>query len=353
MTAAVSVIIPHLNRSSLLRAAVDSVLRTEVQAVEILVVDDGSSPDEWAAIQSLENERVRIFRRETGPRGPSACRNLGVSKSASEFLIFLDSDDILAPWCVEKRLQVAFSDRLTDCWVFPVLLFDERPGDKSTLWNRMDGDADDAMRFVRSDPPWHTSSPLWRKSSFLRLGGFDEAIIYGDDSDLHLRAILTGMKIRKFPEALPDVFVRRSSAPRITNSLNAELLASRLTRLTVGTRLLRSSPAYGKYLRAWSGQYFMEGEFLLFNDTRPLESLQNLFSVWRRDAPTSDGLFRAARLYLILAARARERAYMAVRVLRRAMMAALPPEFFPSGSCFQEALVSPETMQQIQSNLHS
>ncbi len=352
MIPTVSIVIPHFDRSELLGAAVSSVFESGYHDVEVVIVDDGSVADEWERVQRLEGERVRVLRRESGPKGPSRCRNLGVLASRAEFVVFLDSDDVLAPWCLHQRMHEAMNDSTADCWVFPVMLFNNTPGDRNALWNRL-SDNDDAMRFVRSDPPWHTSSTLWRKSTFTALDGFDEQLIYGDDSDLHLRALLGGVVFRKFPNALPDVFVRRSAARRITNSLDDALLESRLQRLSSGSRFLASSPSYQRYLEAWKGQYFMEGEFLLFNVDSPLPALKKLLIHWKRELPPSPATILVAEAYFGVATRTRDTAYLLLRIARKAAMAILPRDFFPQAGAFENEPISEESMNGIRSRLQS
>jgi hypothetical protein len=350
VTARVSVIIPHFNRSDLLQQAVASTLLSNYRDFEIIVVDDGSSPEEWSRIKSLESDRVRVLRRKGGMKGPSRCRNEGASESTGNFLLFLDSDDLLAPWCVSERVSAAAAEPVADCWVFPVLLFEEEPGDTNVLWNRLDLVSDDGMRFIRADPPWHTSSPLWKKSAFTALGGFNERLIYGDDSDLHLRAIIEGHRIRKFPDAVPDAFVRRSSAPRITNTLDAGTIASRLTRLSAGARLLTNARNKA-YSDAWEGQYFMEGEFLLFNVANPAKAVSDLLETWVRDYPRPNFRRTLARAYFSVVLRSQDHAYFVVRLARRALMLLLPAEYFPSRGEFENALASPGSMRILRDRL--
>jgi glycosyltransferase involved in cell wall biosynthesis len=245
------------------------VLASTKRNSEVIVVDDGSSQAEWESAQKLGGERVRVLRRADGKKGPSRCRNIGVRESSSEMIVFLDSDDLMSSWCIETRLGAAATAPEADLWVFPVLLFNEVPGDRDVLWNSMSDEWEPSARFLRSDPPWHTSSPLWKKSAFLRIGGFNEELMYGDDSDLHYRALHLGLTARLFADMLPDIFIRRSTVPRITNSLTADLIASRLQRLREGARFLRTSPRHPAHAAIWEGQYFVEAEFLLFNDAQP------------------------------------------------------------------------------------
>jgi glycosyltransferase involved in cell wall biosynthesis len=349
----VSIIIPHYNRSRLLKEAVTSVLASRYSAVEVIIVDDGSSNDEFTNASALAGDKVRVIRRDGGKKGPSRCRNVGAAESAGELIIFLDSDDVMAPWCITERLdqRTLLSD--ADCWVFPVLIFSSTPKDAKYLWNDLDTDDDDALRFARSDPPWHTSSVLWKKSAFLRIGGFDENLLYGDDSDLHLRAVLSGLGVCKFPEALPDVFVRRSSEPRITNSESAELLQSRLERLSAGTRFLRTSPRLAPYLPVWAGQYFMEGEYLLFNMNDPGPMLSRLLDVWKHDAPGPQQWYFLARAYFTAAVTLRDKAYFGVRIGRRIAKVVFPEAFFPRAGGFESAVPGEQTISVVRQMLRS
>ena len=331
--ALVSIIIPHFNRAQLLAETIDSVRRQSYGDWEVIVVDDGSDNAEWLSIQSLADEQIRFVKRTDGQKGPSRCRNLGVAESHGDYIMFLDSDDLLAPWCLSLRLQSAAELPDHDLWVFPVMLFEEAPGDLSVCWNRLDGD-EDLERFLRSDPPWHTSSPLWRRDAFNRVGGFNEAVMYGDDADLHVRALLNGVDYVKHPEMLPDVFVRRSAASRITNSLDPSILQSRLIRLEEGSRALCAAGVKGEMRRIWEGQYFVEGEFLLFNNERPGPGIHRVLNAWCMEYQPS--LFRKLLVkgYFGIAQATRSRFYLALRLARRSVMRMLPRAFFPRGGGF-------------------
>ena len=345
----VSVIIPHYNRSKLLAETVESVLKSSEPDFEVIIVDDGSDSDEWAAVQEFTSDKVRVVRRTDGPKGPSRCRNLGAQESAAELLIFLDSDDVMAPWCLSARLAASNRDQDKDLWIFPVLLFNTRPGDLDVLWNLMESETDSSKRFLLSDPPWHTSSPLWRKAAFSSIGGFNEHVIYGDDADLHYRALRTNLRMAACT-GLPDIFVRRSSASRITNSLTSELIASRLQRLRQGTIFLDASNAPDDHKDIWAGQYFTEAEFLIFNGGQVSE-IDAVMDAWIYDCSPSTIRKSLVQSYAAIAKTFRDKAYLLVRIARRAAMLFLPPEYFPTGGTFHQVKATTSEMQTLKHRL--
>lgn len=102
----VAVVIPTFNRAGLLPRAVDSALaQTAVAQCDIIVVDDGSS-DDTPKVAARYGDRIRYVRQANA--GLAAARNAGIAATTSEFIAFLDDDDLLMPDSVERRL-VAFA----------------------------------------------------------------------------------------------------------------------------------------------------------------------------------------------------------------------------------------------------
>ena len=89
----VSVIVPCYNYGRFLAQALDSVRAQDYPAVEIVVVDDGST-DDTAAVAARYPEAVYV-RQEN--QGLSAARNAGIRASRGAYLVFLDADDWLFP----------------------------------------------------------------------------------------------------------------------------------------------------------------------------------------------------------------------------------------------------------------
>jgi glycosyltransferase involved in cell wall biosynthesis len=88
---AITVVIPTRNRSTLVCRALLSVARQSYAAAEVIVVDDGSTDDTVSAIRRL-GVTARII--DGGGRGAPAARNAGVAAAQTEWIAFLDSDDL-------------------------------------------------------------------------------------------------------------------------------------------------------------------------------------------------------------------------------------------------------------------
>jgi GT2 family glycosyltransferase len=344
-----SIVIPHFNRSLLLRQTIDSVWRQQCDC-EVIVVDDGSSESEFAAVLSLQGPRLKVMRREDGQRGPSRCRNLGWQAASADLILFLDSDDLLAPWCAEQRLRAAAESR-ADALVFPVMLFREQPGDWNTLWNSLDGD-DPALRFLLSDPPWQTTSVLWRRSTLVLLGGFNEAVMYGDDSELHARALVGGVRFETPANQLPDAFIRRSGSLRITNTASAAMLQSRIQRLRETTLWLRQCKL-AVYRTAWQSRYFAECEYLLFNIPGSLQLQRQVLSAWGEDWRPSLRIFLTVTVYLWIANVCRSHVYLLLRIARRLAMQILPSVYFAQSSALEHSPVPESTFRLLRDRLQA
>lgn len=92
-----SIIIPAYNCEKTIAGTLNSVLQQDYADFELIVVDDGSSDGTGAVLETHKknDERVKIYTTHNG--GPAQARNLGMRHAAKDYLMFVDSDDKLAP----------------------------------------------------------------------------------------------------------------------------------------------------------------------------------------------------------------------------------------------------------------
>ena len=215
----ISVIIPNFNRGNLLKETLDSILRQINPNWEAIVVDDGSNDnsDEIGKEYASADSRIKYLKRDREPSGAPVCRNIGLKESKGEYLIFLDSDDLLAPFCLEQRLNVIKKNPELDFLVFPMLMFYEFPEKSDVLWN-IETNEPDLLRFLSLDSVWQTSGPIWKKSAVEKIGGFTEGLACWQDVDIHLKALIADLKYEKFYSLTPDIFYRQHKTGSISQN---------------------------------------------------------------------------------------------------------------------------------------
>lgn len=218
ITPLVSVIIPVYNRENLLKEALESVVAQSYIKWEALVIDDVSEDDSQnvAKLLAKQDERIRVFERHRSPKGANTCRNIGIEKARGEFVVFLDSDDLLAPFCLEQRITYYLANLQYDFVVFPQLFFEKKPFDLDLLIN-VSTEEHPLYRFLTLDTVWLTSQPIWKIQSIKKIQGFDENLNSWQDLDLHLRALKYGLKFIHNSSMTPDCFWRINHQGRITD----------------------------------------------------------------------------------------------------------------------------------------
>tara|TARA_B100001564_G_C20658043_1_gene680206 strand:+ start:1063 stop:1947 length:885 start_codon:yes stop_codon:yes gene_type:complete len=88
-----SIIIPTYNSLKTLDKTIRSVLNQTFKYYEIIVVDDGSTDNTCRKLKDYKDTRIKLFKIERSG-GPAKPRNFGISKSNSNWICFLDSDDL-------------------------------------------------------------------------------------------------------------------------------------------------------------------------------------------------------------------------------------------------------------------
>jgi glycosyltransferase involved in cell wall biosynthesis len=98
----VSVIIPSYNHAKFLRHTVESVLNQTYKRIELIIIDDGSTDDSVAYLQSVDDSRFRFYAQEN--QGAHNAINRGLSIAQGDFLTILNSDDAYHPERIQRLL---------------------------------------------------------------------------------------------------------------------------------------------------------------------------------------------------------------------------------------------------------
>ena len=192
-----SVIIPAYNQGEFLLEAIDSALSQTLRAVEVVVVDDGST-DDTQQIAAGFDDRI-VYVRQVN-QGLAAARNTGIRTARGPLLQFLDSDDALYPDSLERACDAAV--RHSDASVF------------TASWDEMDR-AGRIVARVDAPPlpsdvfhglfyPMLVGPPcrfLVRRSAFTQAGLFDTRLAACEDWDMWLRIAAAGLRFVAVPAA--------------------------------------------------------------------------------------------------------------------------------------------------------
>jgi len=194
-----SVVIPLYNKRKTILRAIESVHLQQIDGVEIIVVDDGSTDDGPAIVEQLRDPKIYLVRQKNA--GPGRARNVGARMARSGLIAFLDADDEWLPGYLEAGVRalnqfpnalayVAGYDagRHSDYAANRVALITTQPEilpapttlDIAALLSRIDA--------------LHSSSTIVRKDVFERLGGFYDAerCLWGEDSFFWAQVLFSG-----------------------------------------------------------------------------------------------------------------------------------------------------------------
>lgn len=193
-TPAISVIIPVHNGARYLAAAIRSALDQTLPPDEVLVVDDGSTDESAAIVQSF-GFPVHLLRQPN--RGPAAARNLGAQHATGDLLAFLDADDLWTPVKLALQVQTLAKD----------------PGCEAVLGrveNFISPELDERQHQILAKSAaqtgeFHPGALLIRRTAFLRIGYFDHQRRHGEFIEWWARA----RKLNLSYTILPELVLRR------------------------------------------------------------------------------------------------------------------------------------------------
>lgn len=101
----ISIIVPVYNSKAHLECCVTSILNQSYKQFELLLIDDGSSDGSSGLCDELsqKSEKIRVIHKENG--GVSSARNAGLDMASGDYIVFVDSDDVISNNYVETFIE--------------------------------------------------------------------------------------------------------------------------------------------------------------------------------------------------------------------------------------------------------
>ena len=211
----VSVIIPTYNNPIQLERAVQSVFAQDYKALEVLVIDDGSTADYTAVINKLKHiAPCAFYYYKKSNAGPGLARQFGLNKAQGDYIQYLDSDDELLPHKLSQ--QVALMQKELN--VVMVYGLGMQNGNSQSIhrYKHLKKPIDDLLISVLQVRKWHTSACLWcyKKDEYW------ENLFNGEDvlHDFNV-AIKAGRKVAFVPEIVINIHIK-DNPNRLSNASN-------------------------------------------------------------------------------------------------------------------------------------
>jgi GT2 family glycosyltransferase len=280
--AKVSLIIPTFNRPHLLPRCVDSALQAGSD-VEVIVVDDASSDQTSSVCQTLRDIK---YVRLNSNRGVAGARNEGLRASTSEYVSFLDDDDLRLPNSIDAQVNL-LEDQPDAGMIYGRALYGDeqcRPTGGSYPDECPQGDIFWQIMQWNFVP---CLTVVFRRTCLERVGLLDESAAGVDDWDLWVRIA------ESYPVLATEQAVAIWRQPTPTSgqfSFRAERMHRRAHRLhrDKWLRLPRSMQAHEKHrrqaLRAFADRAMHQMFWAAasrYRAGRPLDSIRLVFEMAR------------------------------------------------------------------------
>lgn len=276
----VSIIIPVYNSEKFVEEAVLSAVNQTYKNIEIIVVNDGSTDGSQSIIEQLaaKYSSIRYFRQLN--QGACVARNRGITEAKGKYIKFLDADDLLVSDALE--LQVEFTENLQPdeivfgyCSVCDVNLtfirnyrYEENFNEKTEILN------------ICFSQAILTSLPLHRRELLVENGGFSIQLPYGQEEDLNIRLMLSGVRYIYYPHLIEKVRFHDSES-RISNTRRTEFW-ERIRKIERTEQLFLKAGRLTDAERAELAEYTMKRAGDIFFTTKQKREFQYLVCIAKR-----------------------------------------------------------------------
>jgi glycosyltransferase involved in cell wall biosynthesis len=174
----VSIIIPTYNSEETLKECLKSILGQNYPSCEIIVVDNFSSDN---TLKIARDFGAKIIRQKSTP---ALARNIGIANSSGEYLLFIDSDQILSPSVIEECIEKCESGEAGMVIIPEVFIGKSFWGLCSAVWknyHKFYEHESNGKHKIRGEPRFFV------KQEVIRAGMLNSNLLWGEDLALHIK----------------------------------------------------------------------------------------------------------------------------------------------------------------------
>ena len=273
-----AIIIPCWNCEEYIGALLDSLINQSFSDWNAFLVDDICTDSTPTIIKKYteRDPRIRYYKRDITPKGAQTCRNIGIMLSdGAKYIIFMDSDDLIAPFCFEQRIQFMQTHPDVDFASFPAKAFKNEVYD-NTFWGfGFRGEQELLVSLLN----WKTLQIFVSTNIYKRSTLIDNKLIWDvklhsmQDADFNIQALTLGLKHMFADSSRIDYFYRTGHTSVSKRIFEISMFDSHLYFINKVVQTIRNKfqSKYDFYLEAYITNFL----WLFRKNKKPIVSLLN------------------------------------------------------------------------------
>ncbi len=227
----VSVLIPVYNAEKWIAETLKSALNQTWQNIEIIVVDDGSTDNSLEMIKQFKDSRLKVFQQEN--KGGSAARNYAFNISTGKYIQFLDADDLLDKYKIERQLKTITNIGGLAMLTGPYYIFktDLRKSifKKEIAYKDYRNTFEWVLENFQQKTMFSPNCWLIPRELIIKAGPWNTQLTYNDDSEFFTRLALNATRIIFVKDAIS--YYRKGNIQSVSVRKDRKALQSRLLSL--------------------------------------------------------------------------------------------------------------------------
>lgn len=203
----VSIIIPCYNRATLISETLECVKKIRYTNWECIVVNNGSTDNSVAVIQSYVDTDIRIKLFSIKKTSLSDAKNFAIRQSSGKYILPLDSDDLIHPNYIPKA-----AEKLENNIELKVVYCNGKYfGDKKGKWHLLPYSFE---QLISENCLPNTS--LFRRTDYDKTKGYNPDLVINEDWEFWISLLETGGNVYKIPKTY--FYYRKHGDSLITNN---------------------------------------------------------------------------------------------------------------------------------------
>ena len=228
----ISIIIPFYNVEKYIRQSLESVEKQTFENIEVILVDDGSSDGSLEIAEEFvkQNDNFHLYRKENGGQG--SARNLGMKYATGDYIMFLDSDDMLHHRACEILYKKAIETDSDITIGKPLRIYEDEAKTENIDYLRRWFNFDENKNF-RDDYEYAVGfPPIWAKlykQELIKDNNLEFLCVTGEDVPFTVQTYYYAKKITIINEVVYFYLMRKDENNKSTmQTFNSKMVEDRI-----------------------------------------------------------------------------------------------------------------------------